>query len=310
MGILFALIAGIFMPLTNLTVRKSLDVGGNTKGYFVFQMLSSLLFSILFGPVRTGDYSINLPAALLGSAAGLILCVMLSTLGKALEKGPPGITFAILNSATVVPGVLMAILFGATLGYAFKFPHAMGCLLVLFGLFWAGKGLQGLKDVNRWVAFSTIMFLFHVLLLSLYQWRGMLLNPARPSDLFSFFSLDSMKSECFIPFMFLASGIIQTIIFVRDEKRKPKQGEVLYGFAGGLFNFLVTFFLLAAAVTATPIENAVIYPIFSVVGIILTNVWGQKLYQEQVNWRACQVCAFGLIVGTVDWRAVAAAIGF
>jgi len=54
----------------------------------------------------------------------------------------------------------------------------------------------------------------------------------------------------------------------------------------------------------------VIFPIYSVVGIILTNFWGQKLYQEQVNWRACQLCAFGLIVGTVDWKAVAAAIGF
>ncbi len=310
MGIIFALIAGIFMPLTNLTVRKSLDVGGNTKGYFVFQMLSTFICAYLFGPVRMGDYSITLPAAIAGSAAGIILCGMLSALGKALEKGPPGFTFAILNSATVVPGVLMAILFGAALGYQFKLAHAIGCFLVLCGLFWAGKGLQGMKDLQKWILFSSMMFLFHVLLLALYQWRGLLLNPARPEGLFPFFSLDRMKSECFIPFMFLASGLLQTILFLKDEKRKPKQGEVVYGLVGGVFNFLVTFFLLAAATQASPVENAVIYPIFSVVGIILTNAWGQKLYQEQVNWRACQVCAFGLIVGTVDWKTVAAAIGF
>lgn len=310
MGILFALIAGIFMPLTNLTVRKSLDVGGNTKGYFVFQMLSTLICAYLFGPVRTGDYSINLPAALMGSIAGVLLFVMLFFLGKALQKGPPGFTFAILNSATVVPGILMAILFGASLGYEFKMAHALGCSLVLVGLFWAGKGLQGLNEPRRWLFFSSTMFLFHVLLLGLYQGRGMLLSPLRPVELFSSFPAELIKSECFIPCMFLAAVLIQTFVFLKDERRTPKRGEILYGFVGGISNFLVTFFLLKAAQFASPIENGVIYPIFSVVGIILTNAWGQKLYQEQVNWRACQLCAFGLIVGTVDWRAVAAAIGF
>lgn len=310
MGIVFALIAGLFMPLTNFTVRKSLDVGGNTRGYFVFQMFSTLICAYLFGPFRTGDYSITLPAALLGSIAGAILCAMLFSLGSALEKGPPGFTFAILNSATVIPGILMAILFGSALGYEFKFAHALGCAIVLFGLFWAGKGMQGFSNLSRWLLFSASMFFCHVLLLVLYQWRGLLLNPQRPEHLFSFFSLEQMKSECFVPFMFLTSGLIQVFIFLRKEIRMPKQGEVLYGFAGGVFNFLVTFFLLAAVRAASPIENALIYPIFSVVGIILTNFWGQKFYQERVNWRACQLCAFGLIVGTVDWRAVAAAIGF
>lgn len=308
MGILFALIAGIFMPLTNLTVRKSLDVGGNTKGYFVFQMLSSLFFALLFGPLRTKDFSVTLPAAILGSLSGVILCVMLLTLGKALEKGPPGITFAILNSATVVPGMLMALFFGASLGYEFKLTHALGCAIVLFGLFWAGRGLQGLKDVHRWILFSSVTFIFHTLLLALYQFRAMLLNPLRPDHLFSFLPLKLMESSCFIPFMFLASGILQTFVFIREERRKPKRGEIFYGFTGGLSNFLVTFFLLAAAGRASPLENAIIFPIFSVVGIILTNAWGQKFYQEQVNWRACQVCAFGLIIGTVDWKGVAAAI--
>lgn len=310
MGLLLAVIAGLFMPLTNLTVRKSLDVGGSTKGYFVFQMLSTLICAYLFGPVRTGDYSITLPAAILGSLAGVILCIMLSALGKALEKGPPGFTFAILNSATVFPGILMAIFFSASFGYQFKFAHAFGCMLVLLGLFWAGRGLQGMKEMKKWILFSSCMFVFHTLLLFLYQWRALLLNPLRPPDLFSFFSADQVMSECFIPFMFLVSGAIQLIIFLKDEKRKPKKGEILYGFAGGISNFLVTFFLLAAALAASPLENAVIYPLFSVIGIIITNAWGQRLYNEQVNWRACQLSAFGLIVGTVDWTAVAAAIGF
>lgn len=310
MGILFALIAGIFMPLTNLTVRKSVDVGGNTKAYFVFQLLSSFLFSLLIGPLRTGDFTIALPAAILGISAGLILSLMLFSLGRAVEQGPPGFTFAILNSATVMPGLLMALFFGATFGYAYTVWHALGSVLVILGLFWAGKGLQGMREINKWIGFSTLMFLFHVVLLALYQWRGLLLNPMRPAELFPFFSMEGVKSECFTPFMFFTTFVVQGLVYLKSERRTPKPGEILYGFAGGLSNLLVTFFLLAAAEKATPLENAVIFPIFSVVGIILTNAWGQKLYQEQVNWRACQLCAFGLIVGTVDWKAVAAVIGF
>jgi multidrug transporter EmrE-like cation transporter len=310
MGILLALLAGVFMPLTNLTVRKSVDVGGNTKAYFVFQLLSSFLFAVLIGPVRTGDFSMPLPAVLLGVAAGSIVSLMLFALGKAVEQGPPGFTFAILNSATVMPGLLMALFFGAAFGYAYNIWHAMGSLLVLFGLFWAGKGLQSVKEMNKWLVFSLVMFVLHVLLLALYQWRGLLLNPMRPGELFPFFSLEAMKSECFTPFMFLTACVVQAVIYLRSQSRAPKAGEVFYGFAGGLSNLLVTFFLLSAAEQATPLENAIIFPIFSVVGIILTNAWGQKLYQEQVNWRACQLSAFGLIVGTVDWKAVAAVIGF
>lgn len=310
MGILLALMAGLFMPLTNLTVRKGVDVGGNTKGYFVFQMSSSLLFALLIGPVRTGDFSITLPAAILGIATGLVLFLMLFFLGKAVEKGPPGYTFAILNSATVMPGLLMALLFGAALGYEYNLWHALGSCLVLYGLFWAGRGIQGMKEIKTWIFFSSMMFLFHIFLLGLYQWRALLLSETRSSELFAFFSKASLQSECFTPFIFLTAGILQGILFLYSEKRKPKAGELLYGFAGGFSNLLVTFLLLAAATRALPWENAVIFPIFSVVGIILTNAWGQKLYQEEVNWRACQLCAFGLIVGTVDWKAVAAAIGF
>lgn len=311
MGIFFALLAGLFMPLTNLTVRKSVDVGGTTKGYFVFQMLSSFLFAILFGPIVTGNYSISLPAALLGCAAGLILSLMLYFVGRSVEKGPPGFTFAILNSATVMPGLLMAILLGTKFGYAYNFWHAVGSILVLVGLFWGAKGLDGMKDRKQWFLFVALMFTFHVLLLALYQWKGMLLSANRPDGVFAFFSIEQMQNECFTPFMFLTSGIAQLFIFLRGENnRAPLKGEVYYGFAGGLSNFLVTLFLLLAAQKANPLENAVIFPIFSVVGIILTNAWGQKLYQEDVNWRACQICAFGLILGTVDWKGVAAAIGF
>lgn len=310
MGILLALIAGLFVPLTNLTVRKSIDIGGSAKGYFVFQMLFSFLFSLLLGPLRKGDLSIPLSVALLGVTAGLVLSVMLFSLGRAVEKGPPGFTFAILNSATVMPALLMTLIFGASFGFIYNSWHAIGSLLVLMGLFWGAKGLRGMKEIQQWLFFSAVMFFFHTFLLSLYQWRAMLMNLPSPEAFVSFFTLKELQSEWFTPFMFLTSALVQIFIYFRSERGALKPGEIGYGAAGGLSNLLCTFFIIWATETASPLENAVIFPIFSVIGIILTNLWGQKLYQEQVNWRACQLSALGLIVGTVDWRAVAAAIGF
>lgn len=310
MGIFYVLVAACFVPLTNLFMRKSFDVGGSTKAFFVFQMAASFILAVMIHPLPKGEFSVNVPIACFGIAAGLILSVMLFSLGRAVEKGPPGLTFSILNSATVMPGLLMALVFGSSLGFVYNAWHGIGSLLVLGGLFWAGKGLEGMKEKKSWILFCAATFSMHVLLLSLYQWRAMLLNLPNPEELVSFFTQERIHSEWFVPFMFLSSGLVQLVIYLRSDMKKPKPLEIVYGLSGGVMNILCTFFLIWATESANPLENAIIFPIYSVVGIILTNAWGQKLYQERVNWRACQLCAFGLIVGTVDWKAVAATIGF
>src|SRR5262245_25479010 len=110
MGILLAFIAGLFVPITNLTNKKSIDASGNSKGYFVFQMATSFLIAFLLGPVRHADFSIPLSVLMLGSFSGLILACMIFCLGRAIEKGPPGFTFSVLHSATLMPGLIMALL--------------------------------------------------------------------------------------------------------------------------------------------------------------------------------------------------------
>ncbi len=310
MGILYAVISALFIPLTNLFMRKSVDVGGSTKAFFVFQMATSFFLSMLIHPLPKGEFSANFPIICYGIVAGIVLSLMLFALGKAVEKGPPGLTFSIFFSATVMPGLLMALIFGAALGFAYNLWHAVGSLLVLGGLFWAGKGLEGMKDKKSWILFCTATFSLHLLLMVLYQFRALLLNVSHPEEIFSYFTSERIHSEWFVPFMFLSAGLIQLAIYLRSERRKPKPIEIAYGVSGGVTNILCTLFLIWATEKANLLENAVIFPIYAVIGIILTNAWSQKLYQEQVNWRACQLCAFGLIIGTVDWKAVMASIGF
>lgn len=310
MAILLILIASIFVSFSNFFMRKSIDCGGTTKGFLVFQMAMGLCVAVLLNPVRTGEYAINSSIVGLGIFTGLIVAGMLFSLGRSLEQGPPGLTFSILNTSTVMPGVLMAVLFGAAMGFPYTTWHGIGSLLVLGGLFWAGRGGDGFQDKKKWSFFAFWMFALHVLVLVLFQWRALLLNLPHPEQLVSFFTTERIKSQWFMPAMFLSSSVVQLFIFLRYEKRKILPQEILYGLVGGAANGLCTYFMIKSTEVATPLENAIIFPTFSVVTIIFSNLWGQKLYQEKVNWRACQLCAFGLIIGTVDWKSVAAVIGF
>ncbi|MBS0624729.1 MAG: hypothetical protein JSS32_01610 [Verrucomicrobia bacterium] len=310
MGIILVFIASIFCAASNFCMRRSIDTGGTTRAFLVIQMTIACLVAILLGPVKSQQFSINLPMIVFGILAGLVFSSMLGALGRALQKGPPGLTFSILNASTVVPAVVMAAVFGAALGYSYTAWHAIGSVFVVIGLFWAGRGLEGLKDRNGWLFFSLSMFSLHVLLLVLFQWRALLLNSQHPEEFASFFSAESIRSPWFMTLMYGVAAFAQISIFLKTENRVPKGNEVINGFMGGVTNSVCTYFLIWSTEVASNLENAIIYPVFSVMTILLSNLWSEKVYQEQVNWRACQICGLGLLIGTIDWKGVLASLGF
>jgi len=126
----------------------------------------------------------------------------------------------------------------------------------------------------------------------------------------SLFSAEEIQSQWFMPLLYLGATIVEFIIFMSSGLRKPLNKEWLYGSLGGAFNCFCTFFLIQATELAQGVENAVIFPIFSIGTILFSNLWGQYLYKEKVNWRACQVCACGIFIGTVDWKMIASGFGF
>lgn len=310
MGILFASIAAFFTAFQNLHMRKSIDQGGTTKAYLTLQFFSALFLMILLNPVRTGEYSYNGPLCTLGLFAGVILGIMLLSLGIALQKGPPGLTFAALSSSTIMPAIVMATLFGAAFGHSYTFYHGIGSLLVLGGLFWAGKGLAGMQDLKKWVTFIGLAFLFHIIFLVIMQWRVLLITSPNLSPVFRLMTMSDAQSQWFMPMIYLGAFLFQLIVFAFGEKRLPSSAEVSYGLLGGLANGCSTFFLIQATEFASSFENAMIFPLFSVLIIVCCNLWGSYLYKEQVNWRATQLCMAGLVIGTVDWNAILKALGF
>jgi len=302
MGIQLILIASIFIAASNLFMRRSIDAGGSTKAFLSIQLFLVFLVAILLNPVRSGEYQWSHSIALFGIAGGCILALMMAALGRALETGPPGLTFAVLNASTVMPSIVMVVLFGLPFGYFYNLSNGLGSFLVVIGLFWAAwKTARGSKK-QSWITFITAAFFLHVMFLVFLSWRALFIHYPGAKGLFLSFDMDDAKNQWFMPMVFLVSALIQGGIFMRAEKRIPHPREIVNGILGGLANGIGTFLMIRATEVSTSIEHAMIYPIFSVTIILLCNTWGQWIYKEKVNWKANAVCVLGILIGTLNWK--------
>lgn len=88
-----------------------------------------------------------------------------------------------------------------------------------------------------------------------------------------------------------------------QERRRPLAAEVRNGVMGGVANGVGTFLMIRSTEVATSLEQAMIFPLFSVTTILVCNLWGQWIYKERVNWKANAFCVLGVLVGTVNWAA-------
>lgn len=236
--------------------------------------------------------------ALFGVLGGVVLGLMMASLGKALESGPPGLTFAALNSSTVMPSLLMAVWFGSSFGYGYNLWNAVGSLLVVMGLFWAGRQVATSEKKRGWSLFTAGAFLLHILFLIFLSGRALMLKfPTIAAKIF-YLTPDDLSTQWFMPMVFLVAWIFQIITFLTSEKRKPKREEVFYGLFGGISNGVGTFFMILATEIATPLQQAMMYPIFSIAVIVLCNSWGRLIYKEKIHWRANAICILGILIGS------------
>src|SRR3989338_2071839 len=273
MGIQLMVLAALFVSVQNLFFRRSIDGGGSSKAYLMVQLFLTFLVAIFLNPIRSGHYEFNLPLAFFGFCGGVILAAFMAMMGKALESGPPGLTFAVINASSVMPILLMVTLFGAGFGFAYTPWNGIGSLLVVAGLFWAASGaIQGKKSIV-WAFYVFAAFFLHSLFLSLTEKEA--------------------ASEWFMPMIFLAASLVQVYVYFTTEKRKPLNSEILYGVLGGIANGIGTFFMIWSTEISNSLEQAMIFPVFSVSVIILCNLWGQRLYKERVNWVANAFCILG-----------------
>lgn len=301
MGIQLILIGAIFIAISNFFMRRSIDSGGSSKAFLMIQLFLVFLVAILLNPVRTGQYQWSSSMAAFGLSGGIILAAMMTALGKALETGPSGLTFAALNSSTVMPQVMMVLLFGAGFGYVYTLWNGIGSLIVVLGLFWAGWQMRAGKK-PRWLFFVISAFVLHAFFLVFMQWRALFINFPGENGLVLSFDVEDAVNQWFMPMVFLAAAFIQAVIYMSSEKRLPNRHEVAYGILGGVANGVGTFFMIWSTEVSTRFEHAMIFPIFAVAIILICNGWSRWIYKEKVNWKANLLCVVGLLIGTLDWK--------
>lgn len=332
MPIEFIIIAAICAALTDYLMRRSIDVRGSTAIFLVLQLFLSFILSILVHPVRAHNYSWSTSMASFGFCGGIILGLMMKSLGKALELGPPGLTFAAMNSASVVPGLIMAGMFGSAMGFKYTSAHAIGSFMVVAGLFWAGKSANEGLHKKKWLFYAGIAFFLQALGLAWMQWRAVFITHPDACSFFMKINESEAKSQWFLPMLFLAAFLAQ--LFSRDtwgsmhslprffhtmrslhakkvlanvegvislSNIKAGKIEMGYGVLGGIFNGGATFFLMQATECANSLQQAMLFPVFAVTVILLCNLWGRIIYKEKVNWWANTLCIIGLFIGTMDW---------
>ncbi|CAG8604305.1 9830_t:CDS:1 [Ambispora leptoticha] len=300
-------IGALFTTISNYCMRRSIDEGESNKAFLVIQLMLVFPVAILLNPVRTGDYSFSHQMAVFAIITGTIFALMQASLGKALEYGPAGLTFAVVSSAAVMPIIIMVSLFGRPFGFNYTIYNGIGSVLLMLGLFWEAKiGINPVKDdynAVNWLIFATLAFILQVSVLVMMQWRALFIQfPFYSDQLYLPFDAESAKSQWFMPIMFGTAALINLWIFIYTQNDHPNIYEFLYGAFGGISNSLGSFFMIMATEIATPLEHAMLFPISSVEVMIMCNAWGQLLYNEQVNWLANACCVLGVLIGSFHYE--------
>jgi drug/metabolite transporter (DMT)-like permease len=304
LGIQLMLLAGACVAISNFCMRKSVDAGGSSKAFLMVQLFLTFVVAILLNPVRSGDYTWSYSMGLFGVVGGLVLAFMMYCLGKAVESGPSSLCFSMISSATVMPILFMVLLFGASFGFAYNAFNAVGSLLVVSGLIWAGWESLSVGDKKRWILFAAIAFVMHAIFLVFMQWRALCIQFPGHEGLFLSFDDMAIRSQWFMPMVFLAASFVQIVIYILRQRKWPTPLELFYGALGGLTNGVGTFLMIRSTEVSTPVEHAMIFPLFAVSVMLGCNLWGQFIYKEKINWKASGFCILGVLIGTLDWSAL------
>ena len=302
MALYLMITAALFAALQNLFMRRSVDTGGSTNLYVPLQLFVSCLITILLGPVKTGNYAFDPTVVFFGLGIGLLFGVMMWGMGQSLKYGSSGLTFAVINSASILPAVLMALIFGNNFGHPYHWYTGVGATVVVAGIFWSSWSNLSCSNKGKWAVFVSFAIFGFVLLSASLQWRILLENHGGTSR-FLPFSLNKEAGEWFTPAIFFVATLFQLPALFKQKKIGFSKETALYGLLGGISNGSSMYFSVIAAAAAVSWQNAVLFPLFSIGVIEFSNLWGKYLYKENLNFAPRALCISGLVLGSVNWPA-------
>lgn len=301
MFLVYILLSSFSNAIANLFIRKSVEMDQAQKGDpFLFErLLSATLIVALVTICDNGVFSSTTEMTILGVFAGLQLGALMLLTGRAVKTGPSALSFAFLNSATVAPPLIMAILFGSAFGHYYTFFNALGALLVIIGLFWMAKRPSEVLINPNWIKWIFLAFFLHAFYLAFFQWRALLLEEQTMSSFLLPFHCSSEGADSFTFWMFLTATLFQGgRQWITEHKSLAfTRTSIRWGMGGGLLNGLGGYFTMRATEVACGGEKALIFPLYCVTLIFLCNLWGRYFYKEQIHWPSMVVCFVGIFLG-------------
>lgn len=292
----FSLLAAGCASLSSLCFRKNVDgrpVNYSPSGYLLFFFFLPLILSFAIS-ADLWNTKINFTILFMGCCVGVLCSTLMLLTFRALEQGPAGLTFAFQSASAVFPGLILFLLLGTDFGFACSSLQLIGMALVIIGLFLGAKNVSSnsFKASFKWLKYALACFFVQALALTIMQARCVLFdyNIGGWSA-----SLTEADDVWFMPGQFGASFIMQAVIFLR-EKRSFDKREIVYGSLGGVANFSSTCLLLFATKLALPFEKGILFPCFAVTGMVLSNIWANKLYKEKFNLKANALCSLGIFM--------------
>ncbi len=231
--------------------------------------------------------------------------MMMLLIAYAVQIGPSGLTFAFQNSASMVPAFFLFFLFGASFGFHLQWPLIIGFIFLTAGIFLSliqeknsASFLTSASHFGKWLLVAVAIFLIQGLILSIFQWRSLLLQFPKSHVLIPW-ACSIQEDMWFMPGFFLVPALVQSVRFYLSERRWFYYKEIFLGIIAGLLNGGATFCLLMATRDPGLKFRPVLFPLFAVTVILLCNLWGKKFYQERLDWRGVVLCLAGVLISSL-----------
>lgn len=299
-ALFFSLLAAGFTSLSSLFFRRNADnlaTDGSPNGYLLLFYFISFILSFFFFPELL-KFNINYTILIIGACVGFLNSILMLLTSRALKQGPAGLTFAFQNASAIFPGLILFSLLGSDFGFSCSYTQLVGMMLVLLGLFLGAKK-EAPQASSRWLKYALACFSVQIFALTLIQARCLLFSSSDATGFFSDFTLSESDDIWFMPGQFGASFILQSILFLKENK-KLQIKEILYGSLGGFTNFGSTGLLLLATKFALPFEKGILFPCFAVASMMLCNFWANRLYKEEFNVKTNALCSFGIFMAVAS----------
>lgn len=277
-----------FLRLNNESLEKA-------KRYVFWSFAASVVISLIVAGEKLFIVSWELIG--LAAVAGLFVSCVFYALPRAFKEGHSGLSVGIFQSACIMPPLIMSLIFGCDCGFRYTFFHAVGALLVAAGFLKSAFQKREKPLTKRWLIYTALACFSQIIVLSIYQYQGLLTKPALPSHpLLIPIQPHYAATGWFLPVLFIVVALSSMGGLAKADLRRPP----LLGLLGSIVNVGSAGFLMLGLAISGPHEATLAVPISSVTTILFYNILVQRMLKEKVDWIGISIALFGIFFSFIQ----------